>query len=293
MIGYALRSPLPVKRPIRQPTARCSRTSQAASSSAATSSASSRGDRHWGVVHGVARQQRRRPVVAQAFEGRAVRRLRGAHASDEQGLAVVVFVHADAKRVAHGAARAVGRHDKAGTHRPLAIGIGDAQCAMTCVTGRETDEARRTVSRQPRHLSQSRFQRLAEVTRHDHLAEGITTIVLRIQFHAPEVALAADVDAPDRAGGRAQLLHDAERCQCIDRRRGEAEVALVEHRGHLSWRGSLHQAHVQSLPVQGDGQAGTDQSATHDHHVMPFFHAAMIALRLRRPVRRHATRRLR
>ena len=59
---------------------------------------------------------------------------------------------------------------------------------------------------------------------------ALAAVLGRIQHGAAEVAAAADVDARDRAGRRAQFLHHAQRGQRVDRGFGEAEVALVEHR---------------------------------------------------------------
>ena len=78
------------------------------------------------VVAIATRQQRRRAFVAETLVGGAVRRPRRAHAGDEQGLAVVVFLDADAERVAHAAAGAIGGDQQLCAQHAFAIAVGRA-----------------------------------------------------------------------------------------------------------------------------------------------------------------------
>ncbi|MNR36320.1 hypothetical protein D3C85_1542220 [compost metagenome] len=86
------------------------------------------------------------------------------------------------------------------------------------------------------------------------------------------------MDALDRAGRGGQQRHHPQRGQGVDRGRGKTEVALVEDRRQRARRGGLDQPHLAPGAVQRDGQAGTDQSAAHDHYIMSFTHAPMISV---------------
>jgi len=89
-----------------------------------------------------------------------------------------------------------------------------------------------------------------------------------VEHHAPEVAAAADMDAPDRAGRRAQFLQHAQRAQAVQRGFGKAEVAFVEHRGQRAGGRGFHQGHVAADAVQRNGEAGAYQAAADDRDVV-------------------------
>ncbi len=236
------------------------------------------GRRGWHAVDGAEmavapRQQRGGAGRGEAFVGGAVGRMFRAHPGDEQGLPVVVFPHADIQCVTQLAAGAIRGHQQAGFQGLFAGLAGQAQATRIRAALFQRDEARGPVAGDMAQFAQTRFQRLAEIARHHHLAETLAPVVGRVQADPPEIALAADVDAPDRACGSMQFLHHAQRGQRVDRGRGEAEVALVEHRRHRRRRCRVHQPRVDAQPIQGDGQAGADQAAPHDYHVMPLRHA--------------------
>ena len=69
------------------------------------------------------------------------------------------------------------------------------------------------------------------------------------------------------AGGRAQVLQHAQRAQAVDRRFGEAEVALVEHRRRRAGRRGFHQRDAAADAVQRDGKARAHQPAADDGHI--------------------------
>ena len=181
-------------------------------------------------------------------------------------------VDLDAERAAHATGRAIGPYHQPGQQQALAGLFGHPHLAVAVDHLAQAQETHRPVSPQPRQLLQARFQRLAEVPRHHHLAEPRPVVVGSLQLHPAEIAGAADVDAADRARRHRQLLHDPQRGQRIDRGSGKTEVALVEYRRQLAGRAGLEQAHIAAQAVQGDGQAGTDQATTDDQHVMSFTH---------------------
>ena len=230
------------------------------------------------------RQQRGRAVPGEAFERGAIGGLLGAHARHEQGLAIVVATTGDPQRLAQGAAGAIGGSDQARAQLQFAFGRGQAQA-----TGRaggivlQRHEARRAVTGQARQPGQARLQGVAEVAGDHDLAEGLAAVVGRLQVHAAEVTGAADMDAPDRPARHLQLGHHAQGLERIDRGRGQAQVALVEHRRQLTARGGLDQGHIQRQAVQGDGQAGTDQAATDNDHIVGSDHRPMIPARIAGP----------
>ena len=115
---------------------------------------------------------------------------------------------------------------------------------------READEACRPIPGQLRQPIQPRLQRLAEVARHHHPAELRAPVRAGLQADAAEVAAAADVDAPDRSGGRAQQRQHAERLQRVEGGLGEAEVALVEHRRQGAGGCGFDEADVQALRIE-------------------------------------------
>src|SRR5690606_42058582 len=100
------------------------------------------------------------------------------------------------------------------------------------------------------------------------LAEFRAPEILRLQAGLAEVALAADVDAPDRAGRPLQARHHAERSQRIDRGLREAEVALVEHLRHRGRGRGLEQGRGHAGAVERERQAGADEAAADDQHVV-------------------------
>ncbi|MCW0424033.1 hypothetical protein NB713_001976 [Xanthomonas sacchari] len=224
-----------------------------------------------------ARQQGRRAVVAEALVGGAVGLAAAAYPRHEQGLLEIVARCGDAQGLAHRAGAAVGTDQQARVQDLLAAVARDTQAALSMLgVGLQRHELRRAVAGQLPRRRQAGLQRLAEVARDDHLAESLASVVGGFQPHPAEIAGAADVDAADRSGRRAQPLHHPQRAQRVDRGGGEAEIALVEHRRQRARRRGLDQAHVHPQPVQGDGQAGADQAAADDHYVMSFAHPAMI-----------------
>ncbi|MNT02035.1 hypothetical protein D3C72_1365220 [compost metagenome] len=188
-------------------------------------------------------------------------------------------INFDAQRIAHPAAGAVGTDHQPRQQHALAAVIGHPHLAVTINHITQTEETHRTVAAQPWQLLQPAFQRLAEITRHHHLAEPRPVVICCIELHAAEITGAADMDAADRAGRHRQLLHDPQRGQRVDGGCGKTEVALVEHRWQFAGRAGFEQSHVAAQPVQGDGQAGTHQTATDDQHVMSFTHGRMIRAR--------------
>ncbi len=232
---------------------------------------------HGAEVAVAARQQRGGTGVGEALIGRPVRRTRATHPRHEQGLLEVVLVHADAQRLAHATAGAVGAHHQPREQAALAAVVGDEHLAVPVDGSAQPHEARRAVTGKVRQPLQAGFQRAAEITRHHHLAEPRPLVLRGVHLHPAEIAGAADMDAGDRAGRGAQTLHHAQRGEGVDRGGSEAEVALVEHRRQGSGRGGFHQPNVAPGAVQRNGQTGTDQPAAHDHYVMSFTHAAMIS----------------
>ena len=230
------------------------------------------------------RQQRGRAVPGEAFERSAIGDTLGAHASHEQDLAVIVATAGDPQRIAQGAAGAIGGSDQPRAQLQFAFGRGQAQAARgagTVVVQR--NETCGAVAGQARQLRQARFQRRAEIAGDHDLAEGLAAVVAGLQVHAAEVAGAADMDAPDRPARCLQFGHHAQGLECIDRGGGQAQVALVEHRRQLTARGRLHQGHIQRQAVQGDGQAGADQAATDNDHIVGSDHPLMIPARIAGP----------
>ena len=177
------------------------------------------------------RQQRGRAVFAETLVGGAIRRLFRAHAGNEQGLPVIVFAGGDAQGLAQAAAGAIGSDQQARGEFAFALLVGDAQaaCDPSCDPPRPMKRAGRY--RVSRCSSDSRTSSASPKSRADHhLPESLAAVVGGLQPGPAEVALSADMDAPDRAGGRAQLRHHSQRGQRVDRGAGEAEVALVEDR---------------------------------------------------------------
>ena len=85
---------------------------------------------------------------------------------------------------------------------------------------------------------------------------------------ASEITTTADVDARDRTGRGAQLLHHAQRRQRVERGFGKAEIALVEHRRKHAGRCGLDKADAQAEALQRDRQAGADQATADDQDVV-------------------------
>ena len=195
-----------------------------------------------------------------------------------------MFIGGDPERGADAAGGAVRAHQQPRTQRAFAILTGNPHLACA-VAIRTTEEARRPVPGQALDPGQARLQRVAEVACHHHLAERIAAVIGRLHQHPAEVTGAADVDAPDRAGRHPQFLHHPQRGQRVDGGVGKAEVALVEHRRQRAGRGRFHLGHVQAQAVQGDRQAGADQAAADDQHVVAaglsvgevWWHCAMLS----------------
>ena len=98
---------------------------------------------------------------------------------------------------------------------------------------RSLQETRRAIAHQSVDATEPLLQGVAKIARHDHLAECIAPVVRGFHQHPPEIAGAADMDAPDRPGRRAQFLKHAQRGQRVDRGIGETQVALVKHRQNM------------------------------------------------------------
>src|SRR3546814_20151240 len=101
------------------------------------------------------------------------------------------------------------------------------------------------------------------------LFRSLAPVVRRHQAGTAEIAAAADVDAGDRAGGRAQLRHHAQRFQRVDRRVGEAQVTLVDGRRQRPRPGRLDHHAVEAPPVQTYHPPGPDQATPADPHLQP------------------------
>ncbi len=231
---------------------------------------------HQAIVAIGTRQQCGRTIIAKPFEGGAIGRALGAQPRDEQRLPVIVFLRRDAECIANTAACAVGGHQQFRAQDVFAGIVGHADDALAILINVGADESGGTEAREANQLLQSRFERLAEIARDHDLPEGLTAVIGGLQLHASKVATAAGVDAPDRRAGNPQLRQHAQRRQRIDGGVGETEVAFVEHRRQRAGRGGLDHGHVQAEAVQGDRQAGADQAATHDHHVVTCLHHDMI-----------------
>src|SRR3546814_4149906 len=76
--------------------------------------------------------------------------------------------------------------------------------------------------------------------------------------------------------GRAQLLQHTVLLQRVIGLCSEAQDTLVEYGRQLPRMGRLDHPDVEAEPVQRDRQAGPDQAAADDHHVMSCLHGAMI-----------------
>ena len=217
-----------------------------------------------------ARQQRGGAVVAETLVGAAIGHAFGAQARYQQGLQIIVFVGANAERIAHLAAGAVGSDQQARMQLAFAAVVGDADRAHVGIVHDlvDGDETRRPVAGQVRKFAQARFQRRTEVARHHHATERVAAVVAGIELDAAEVATAAGMDARDLAHRRLQLVEHAQRGERIDRGVGEAQVALVEHRRQRPGRGGLDHADIQPDAVQRDRQAGADQAAADDQYVV-------------------------
>ena len=179
-----------------------------------------------------------------------------------------MLVAADAQGVTHAAARAVGGDQQARAQHLLARVVGNADATQAIGGIAQSDEAHRAVAADTGEFGQPRFERFAEVARDHDPAEFAAAMLGGVQHGAAEITAAADVDARDRAGGRTQLLHHAQRGEGVDGGFGEAEVALVEYAGQGAGRRGLDQADIEALPVQRDRQAGADQPAADDQDVM-------------------------
>ncbi|KAG1252636.1 hypothetical protein G6F68_011699 [Rhizopus microsporus] len=234
---------------------------------------------HGAEVAVAARQQRGRAGIGEALPRRAIRRALAAHAGDKQRLLEIMAVDLDPQRPAHGTGGAIGTDHQPGQQHVFAALIGHPHLAIAIAHLAQPQETHRPVTAQPRQLLQPSLQRLAEIARDHHLAEPGPVIVTGVKLHAAEITGAADMDAADRSRRHRQLLHHAQRSQRVDGGRGETEVALVEHRRQFTGGTGLEQAYVAAQALQGNGQAGADQAASDDQHVMSFTHAFMIRAR--------------
>ena len=215
------------------------------------------------------RQQGGRAVIAETLPRAAVGRARGAHAGDEQRLAIVVRVGADAEAGAYRAVGAVGPHQQArGDVQGRATAVVDADGAGVAGLALQPRISRGAIPGQVGERGQPGFQCLAEIACHHHLAERFAPVIGSIQPDPAEVAVAAGMDPPDGRGGHLQVLHHAQRTQRIDRGFGKTQVALVEHGRQRTGRRGLDHRHVDADPVQRDGEAGADQAAPDDGHVV-------------------------
>ncbi len=236
------------------------------------------------TVHGAevavaARQQRGRAGIGEALPRRAIRRALAAHAGDKQRLLEIMAVDLDPQRVAHATGGAIGTDHQPGQQHAFARLVGHPHLAVTIEHPAQPEETHRPVTAQSRQLLQPCLQGLAEVARNHHLAEPGPVIVTGVKLHTAEITGAADMDAADRARSHRQLLHHAQCGQRVDGGRSETEVALVEHRRQFTGGTGLEQAHIAAQALQGNGQAGADQAASDDQHVMSFTHAFMIRAR--------------
>ena len=226
---------------------------------------------HQPVVAVAARQQCRRAARSEALEGRAFGCALGAQPADEECLPVIVSHVSDAQRAPHAAIGAISPDQQAraqverlATPRHLYV----AQWRPAAGHDRRRLEPRRAISDDARELGHTRFQRLAEVARHDHAPEFLAPVPAGVQQDPSEIALAGDMDAPDRTGRRAQLLHHPQRGQGVHRRLGETEVALVEHGRQRPGRGRFDQSDVHAIQCQRDCQAAAHQAAADDQDVV-------------------------
>ena len=179
-----------------------------------------------------------------------------------------MFAYADAERLAHATAGSVGGDQQARGDLALAIGIGDPDMAQSIAGIAQPDEARRAITGEVLQRCEPRFECLAEIARHHDAAEFLAPMRRGFQADAAEIAGATGVDAADAAARCAQQRHHAKRAQRVHGGLGEAEVALVEHRGQCARLRGFNHAHVQPEAIEGDRQAGADQPAADDQHVV-------------------------
>jgi hypothetical protein len=171
-------------------------------------------------------------------------------------------------RIAHTAGGAVGTDDKLRADREFALLACDAHHAPAIGVISDAEKARRAIALQVSKRGQARFQGLAKIARHDDPAERLAAVVGGLQQHAAEIAAAADVNARDRAGRRAQPWQHIERGQCMDAGLGETEVALIEHCGRRARRIGFDHADIDADAIQCDGETSAYKAAADDHDSM-------------------------
>ncbi len=225
------------------------------------------------------RQQRDRPVVGESFVRGAVQRAFGRDGGDEDGLPVILAVHADAERRTHERLGAVGGDDEARVERLLSR-FGAQHDAVARITGFERDHR---CGREPDQVGarvETLQQRIAEFTRGQHRAEIRQVELRRFQPDAAEIATPRHMDAPDRRGGCGEVPH-AEAAQCIDAGTGQREIALVGARVRIGpGRLRLGQRDPPTRAIERDRETGTDQSTADDEDIERCLHARIVAVAL-------------